>query len=46
MDPNMSLSLDYVLLTLFSILAPAVLLDRNNSESEFLSVQLQPIFST
>jgi hypothetical protein len=42
MGPNLGLSLDILSLSLFSIFVPAVLLDRNNSASEFLTVGWQP----
>jgi hypothetical protein len=44
MYPNLGLSLDLFSLRLFSIFVLAVLLDRNNSDSEFLTVgwQLHP----
>jgi hypothetical protein len=42
MDPSLGLSPDVLSLSLFSILAPAVLSDRNSSESEFLTVGWQP----
>ena len=42
MDPNLGLSLDCLSLRLLSIFVSAVLLDRNNSGSEFLTVVWQP----
>jgi len=44
MELNLGLSLDLFSLSLFSIFVPSVLLDRHNSESEFLTVgwQLHP----
>jgi hypothetical protein len=52
MDLKLGWSLDCLSLSLFSIFVPAVLLDRNNSESEILtgletpSLYLMPCFST
>ena len=41
LDPNLGLSLDLLFLRLFFSCVPAVLSDRNNSESEFLTVAWQ-----
>ena len=46
MDHNFNLSLYLLSLSLFSIFVPAVLLGRNNSGSEFLTVGWQPHLST
>ena len=46
MDDKLGHSLDLSSLSLFSIFVPAVLLDRNNSGSEFLTVEWQPHRST
>ena len=43
MNPKLSRSLDCLSLGLFSIFVPAVLLDSNNSGSEFLTVDGNPI---
>jgi hypothetical protein len=42
LDPNLGLSLNLLSLRIFSILVPAVLSDRKNSESEVLTVGWQP----
>ena len=42
LDPNLGLSLDLLSLSLFSIFVSAILLDGNNSESEFLTMGWQP----
>jgi len=42
MDPKLDWSLDHLSLLLVSIFVPAVLLDKNNSVSEFLTVRWQP----
>jgi hypothetical protein len=41
MDSKLGHSLDHLSLSLFSSFVPAVLLDRNNSGSEFLTVEWQ-----
>jgi hypothetical protein len=46
MAPKLGQSLEFLSLSLFSIFVSAVLLDRNNSGSEFLTVGWQPHPST
>ena len=46
MGPNLGQSLDLLSLSLFSIFVTSVLLDRNNSGSEFLTVRWHPHRST
>jgi hypothetical protein len=46
LDPNLDQSLDLLSLRFFSIFVPEVPSDRNNSESELLTVEWQPHSST